>query len=428
MTVRVGLIGLGTVGAEAARTLQAHAEMITARAGAPVTVTEVSARSRSKDRGIDIAGMTWRDDPSQLAISDNVDIVVELVGGEDGPALAAVEAALAAGKHVVTANKAMIARHGGGLAALAEANNMQLAFEAAVAGGIPILKALKEGLAGNEVERVYGILNGTCNFILTEMFSTGRAFDDVLKEAQDLGYAEADPDFDIDGVDAAHKLAILSAIAFGMLPDFDAVEVSGIRDVSALDIKFAKELGYRIRLLGVAAKSKTGIEQRVSACLIPKGADLARIDGVTNAIMVDAAPVGQALLVGPGAGGGATASAVLGDIVDIAAGRTARAFGRDTASLGALKTTPIADRHGAYYIRLNVIDQPGVIADVAGVLGKYGVSIKSVLQHGRQPDEPVPVVMTTHETNEATMRDVASALSALEAAVEAPILMKIESL
>lgn len=428
MTVRVGLIGLGTVGAEAARTLEAHAEIITARAGAPVTVTEVSARSRSKDRGIDITGMTWRDDPSQLAVSDNVDIVVELVGGEDGHALAAVEAALAAGKHVVTANKAMIARHGGRLAALAEANNVQLAFEAAVAGGIPILKALKEGLAGNEVERVHGILNGTCNFILTEMLSTGRAFDDVLKEAQELGYAEADPGFDIDGVDAAHKLAILSAIAFGVKPDFDAVEVSGIRDVSALDIKFAKELGYRIRLLGVAAKSETGVEQRVSACLVPESADLARIDGVTNAVMVDAEPVGQALLVGPGAGGGATASAVLGDIVDIAAGRTARAFGRDTASLGALKTTPIADRHGAYYIRLNVIDQPGVIADVAGVLGKYGVSIKSVLQHGRQPNEPVPVVMTTHETTEATMRDVASALSALEAAAEAPILMKIESL
>ena len=428
MTVRVGLIGLGTVGAEAARTLADHADVITARAGAPVVVTEVSARSRSKDRGIDISEATWRDDPSQLATSDDVDIVVELVGGEDGPALAAVEAALAAGKHVVTANKAMIAKHGARLAALAEANGVQLAFEAAVAGGIPILKALKEGLAGNKVERVYGILNGTCNFILTEMLSTGRAFDDVLKEAQDLGYAEADPGFDIDGVDAAQKLAILSAIAFGAAPDFDAVETSGIRNVSALDITFAAELGYRIRLLGVADKSATGVEQRVSACLVAETADLARIDGVTNAVMVDAHPVGQALLVGPGAGGGATASSVLGDIIDIAAGRTARAFGRDAAGLGALQATPIADRHGAYYIRLNVIDRPGVIADVAGVLGQYGVSIKSVLQHGRQPDEPVPVVMTTHETNEATIREVASALSALEAAVEPPILMKIESL
>lgn len=427
MTVRVGLIGLGTVGAEAARTLEAHAEMITARAGAPVVVTEVSARSRSKDRGIDISGMTWRDDPSQLAVSDNVDIVVELVGGEDGPALAAVEAALAAGKHVVTANKAMIARHGARLAALAEANGAQLAFEAAVAGGIPILKALKEGLAGNDVERVHGILNGTCNFILTEMLSTGRAFDDVLKEAQDLGYAEADPGFDIDGVDAAQKLAILSGIAFGAAPDIDAVETSGIRNVSALDIMFAKELGYRIRLLGVAAKSATGVEQRVSACLVPETADLARIDGVTNAVMVDAEPVGQALLVGPGAGGGATASSVLGDIIDIAAGRRAYAFGQEAASLGALTVTPIADRAGAYYIRLNVIDQPGVIADVAGVLGQHGVSIKSVLQHGRDPNEAVPVVMTTHETTEAVIRDVATALSALEAAVEPPILMKIES-
>ena len=228
-------------------------------------------------------------------------------------------------------------------------------------------------------------------------------------------------------MDAAQKLAILSGIAFGAAPDIDAVEASGIRDVSALDIMFAKELGYRIRLLGVAAKSPTGVEQRVSACLVPETADLARIDGVTNAVMVDAEPVGQALLVGPGAGGGATASSVLADIIDIAAGRRAYAFGQEAASLGALTATPIADRAGAYYIRLNVIDQPGVIADVAGVLGQHGVSIKSVLQHGRDPNEAVPVVMTTHETTEAVIRDVANALSALEAAVEPPILMKIES-
>lgn len=428
MTLRVGLIGLGVVGAETARTLRDHAAMIEARAGRQVVVTEVSARDRSKDRGVDLSAYTWRDDPQDLAASDDVDLVVELIGGDSGPALAAAETALGRGKHFVTANKAMIAHHGARLAALAEEKGASIAFEAAVAGGIPVLKALKEGLAGNRIDRVYGILNGTCNYILTEMFETGRAFDDVLAEAQALGYAEADPTFDIDGIDAAHKLAILAAIAFGGAPDFNAVETSGIRHVSALDIAFAKELGYRIRLFGVAARSEHGVEQRVSACMAPAGAALARIDGVTNAVMIEGAPVGQSLLVGPGAGGGATASAVVGDIVDIAGGRGGRAFGAAAHELAELPVTPIAARRGAYYIRLLVIDRPGVIADVAGVFGRHGVSIESVLQHGRQPEEAVPVVMTTHETTEATVRAVAEELGALAAAIEPPILMRIESL
>jgi homoserine dehydrogenase len=322
----------------------------------------------------------------------------------------------------------MIAHHGAELAVLAEANGASLAFEAAVAGGIPVLKALKEGLAGNRIDRVYGILNGTCNFILTEMFETGRAFDDVLAEAQALGYAEADPTFDIDGIDAAQKLAILAALAFGGAPDFAAVETSGIRQVSSLDIAFAKELGYRIRLFGVAARSETGIEQRVSACMAPVSAALARVDGVTNAVMIEGAPVGQSLLIGPGAGGGATASAVIGDVVDIASGRGGRSFGAAAASLGSMPVTPITARHGAYYLRLMVIDRPGVIADVAGIFGRNGVSIESMLQHGRQPEEAVPVVLTTHETNEATMRAVATALTALAATIEPPILMRIETL
>ncbi len=428
MTLRVGLIGLGVVGAETLRTLCNHAEMIAARAGQPVVVTEVSARDRAKDRGLDLSAYTWREDPIVLAASDNVDLVVELIGGETGPALRAAETALGAGKHFVTANKAMIAHHGARLAALAEAKGASIGFEAAVAGGIPVLKALREGLAGNRIDRVYGILNGTCNFILTEMFETGRAFDDVLAEAQALGYAEADPTFDIDGIDAAQKLAILAALAFGCAPDFDAVETSGIRQVSALDIAFAKELGYRIRLFGVAARSEMGIEQRVSACMAPAGAALARIDGVTNAVMIEGAPVGQSLLVGPGAGGGATASSVVGDIVDVAGGRGGRGFGAAAASLGVMQATPIAARVGAYYIRLMVIDRPGVIADVAGVFGRHGVSIESVLQHGRQPEEAVPVVMTTHETTEATIRAVAAELAALAATIEPPILMRIESL
>lgn len=428
MTMRVGVIGVGVVGAEAIRTLEEHATLIEARAGQPIVVTEVSARDRAKDRGIDLSRYVWRDNPMDLAASPDVDLVVELVGGESGMALAVAEAALGGGKHFVTANKAMIARHGAKLAKEAEANGVGLAFEAAVAGGIPVLKALKEGLAGNRIDSVYGILNGTCNFILTEMFETGRAFDDVLAEAQALGYAEADPTFDIDGVDAAQKLAILAALAFGGAPDVDAVETSGIRRVSALDIAFAKELGYRIRLFGVAQRSETGVEQRVSACMAPAAAALARIDGVTNAVMIEGAPVGQSLLVGPGAGGGATASSVVGDIVDIAAGRGGRGFGAAATSLGGLTAMPIAERNGAYYIRLMVIDRPGVIADVAGILGRHGVSIESVLQHGRQPEEAVPVVMTTHETTEATIRDVVDELGALAAAIEPPILMRIESL
>lgn len=427
MTMRIGVIGLGVVGAETVRTLGDHAAMLEARAGQAIQVTEVTARDKSKDRGLDLSAYTWRDDANALATSDGVDIVVELIGGEDGPALAAAEAALGAGKHFVTANKAMIARHGAKLATLAEANDVTLAFEAAVAGGIPVLKALKEGLAANKIDRVAGILNGTCNYILTEMFETGRAFDDVLKEAQDLGYAEADPTFDVDGIDAAHKLAILAAIAFGGAPDMDAVEISGIRQVTALDIAFAKELGYRIRLLGVAERSASGVEQRVSACMAPRASALARIDGVTNAVMIGGAPVGESLLVGPGAGGGATASSVIADIVDVAAGRGGRGFGAAAAGLGAMPTTPIAERHGAYYIRLMVIDRPGVIADVAGILGRHEVSIESVLQHGRQPEEAVPVVMTTHETTEATIRAVSEELGALAAAIEPPILMRIES-
>lgn len=428
MTLRVGVIGLGVVGAETVRTLANHGAMIEGRAGQPVQVTEVTARDRSKDRGVDLSAYAWRDDPIAIATSENVDLVVELVGGESGPALEAAEAAINAGKHFVTANKAMIARHGARLAELAEAKGVSIAFEAAVAGGIPVLKALKEGLAANRIDSVYGILNGTCNYILTEMFETGRPFDDVLKEAQDLGYAEADPTFDIDGIDAAQKLAILSALAFGGAPDFDSIEVSGIRHVSALDIAFAKELGYVIRLFGVAQRSEMGIEQRVSACMAPKQAALARIDGVTNAVMIEGAPVGQSLLVGPGAGGGATASSVIADVVDIAAARGGRGFGKAAAELGEMPVTPITARHGAYYIRLMVIDRPGVIADVAGVFGRHGVSIESVLQHGRQPEEAVPVVMTTHETTEATIRAVSSELAALAAAIEPPILMRIESL
>ena len=428
MTVRLGVIGLGVVGSETLRTLKDHADIIEARSGQAVQVTEVSARDRLKDRGIDLRDYVWRDHPLSLVASDNVDVVVELVGGEGGVALQIAEAALAAGKHLVTANKAMISRHGATLASLAENHNVTLAFEAAVAGGIPVLKALKEGLAGNRITRVSGILNGTCNYIVTEMFETGRSFADVLKEAQEKGYAEADPAFDIDGIDAAQKLSILAAIAFGGTPHFEAVDTTGIRHVSDLDIRFAKELGYQIRLIGVAEKTPEGLMQRVSACMTPKSHPLARVDGVTNAVLIEGLPVGQSLLVGPGAGGGATASAVMGDIVDIAGRRGARGFGGAASTLKELSITPVSARSGSYYIRVMVIDRPGVIAAMADVFGRNGVSIESLLQHGRQPEEAVPVVMTTHDTNEGTIRNVVTELSALATVAEPPILMRIESI
>jgi len=428
MTIRLGVIGLGVVGAETLQTLTNHSNVIEERSGQKVEIIEVSARDKSRDRGFDVQKYLWRDDPIELATSQNIDVVVELVGGEDGVALEVAEAALKAGKHLVTANKAMIARHGARLAAIAESMNVTLAFEAAVAGGIPALKALKEGLAGNRINRVSGILNGTCNYIVTEMSETGRSFDDVLKEAQAKGYAEADPAFDIDGVDAAQKLSILAAIAFGGTPNFDSVDTSGVRYVTDLDIKFAKELGYQIRLIGVAERTKDGVMQRVSACMTPKAHPLARIDGVTNAVLMEGSPVGQSLLVGPGAGGGATASAVLGDIVDIASGRGARGFGEAASSLKELSVAPVSVRTGSFYIRVMVIDRPGVIAEMAAIFGKNGVSIESFLQHGRQPDEAVPVVMTTHDTNESTIRNVVEQLGALATVAETPILMRIESL
>ena len=423
MTVRVGLIGLGTVGAEAARTLAAHAEMITARAGAPVVVTEVSARSRSKDRGIDISGMTWRDDPSQLAVSDNVDIVVELVGGEDGPALAAVEAALAAGKHVVTANKAMIARHGARLAALAEANGAQLAFEAAVAGGIPVVKTLREGLAGNQINRVAGILNGTCNYILSTMETTGRDFDEVLADAQRLGYAEAEPSFDVDGIDAAHKLTILAAIAFGHQPDFKAVSIQGIRDVSSVDFAYANQLGFRIKLVGVA---EPGLMPRMQTCLLPLNSQLAKVNGVLNAVEFHGTPVGSVLAVGPGAGGGATSSAVLSDLIDIAAGRGGLAFGKPVSQLADSSVV----KNGAgpdkpFYVRLMVVDQPGVLATVTAILQKHDISIEGLLQQGRAPGDVVALVMTTHETPVASLKKALDEMEDLPIVKAKPVAMPI---
>jgi homoserine dehydrogenase len=422
----VALAGLGTVGAGVLSLLRQNADLVAARAGRSIAVTAVSARERTRDRGISLAGLHWFDDPVALARDPAIDVVVEAIGGSEGVARAVVQAALAAGKPVVTANKALLAVHGAALAEAAEAAGVALAFEAAVAGGIPAIKALREGLAGNRISRVAGILNGTCNYILTTMREQGREFAEVLAEAQKLGYAEADPSFDVDGIDAAHKLAILAALAFGRPVDFAAVHVEGIRRVSALDFVFAGELGYRIRLLGLARQTEAGIEQRVHPCMVPQGSPLARVDGVFNAVVAEGDFVGRVMLEGRGAGAGPTASAVVADLIDVARGRTTPVWGARSGALSHAPPVPMAAHVGAYYLRLMVVDRPGVIADVTAALRDAGISLESMLQRGRSPGEAVPVVLVTHETREAAMRDALARIAAMDAVLEDPTLIRIE--
>lgn len=422
----VALGGLGTIGVGVLRLLRDNAEVVAARAGRPIVVTAVSARDRVRERGVSLAGLRWYEDPRALAADPEVEAVVEVIGGADGPARALVEAAIAARKPVVTANKAMLAVHGAELASLAEAAGVPLAFEAAVAGGVPVIKAVREGLAGNRITRIAGIFNGTCNYILTQMASEGREFGEVLADAQRLGYAEADPSFDIDGVDAAHKLAILAALGFGRPVAFAAVYVEGIRAISALDIGFARELGYRIKLLGIARASEAGIEARVHPAMVPAGAPLARVDGVFNAVVAEGDFVGRVVLEGRGAGAGPTASAVVADLVDVARGRFTPVWGAAAGDLANAPSVPISAHVGCYYLRLMVVDRPGVIADVTAVLRDLGVSLESMLQHGRAPGEAVPVVLVTHETPESAMAEAVRRIAGLDAVLEAPRLLRIE--
>jgi homoserine dehydrogenase len=425
--LRIGLAGLGTVGGGVMTLLRDNATLIAARAGRPVVVTAVSARDRNRDRGLPVAGLAWHEDAATLANDPKVDIVVEVIGGSEGAAPALVRAAIAAGKPVVTANKALLALHGGELAGAAEAAGVPLAFEAAVAGGIPAIKALREGLAANNLTSVSGILNGTCNYILTVMREQGHDFAEVLAEAQRLGYAEADPAFDIDGVDAAHKLAILAGLAFGAPVSFATMHVEGIRRISALDIAFARELGFRIKLLGITRRRDGGIEMRVHPAMVPEADPLAQVDGVFNAVVAEGDAVGRVMLMGRGAGAGPTGSAVVADLIDIARGRFAPIWGATAGALPALPTLPMERHVGAYYLRLTVRDQPGVIADVAAALRDAGVSLQSMLQHGQDPGEQVPIVLVTHETVEAQMMTALAAIAALPTVLEPPALIRIEA-
>lgn len=437
--LRLGVAGLGTVGGGLLRLIEAHAARLTETLGRAIVVAGVSARTRSKDRGVALAGVPWFDDPVELAADPSIDAFVELIGGDDGPAKAAVEAALAAGKPVVTANKALLARHGASLARLAEKHGAALNFEAAVAGGIPVIKALREALAGNEIRRVYGILNGTCNYILTKMQDEHRAFADVLKEAQAKGFAEADPTFDIGGFDTAHKLALLTSLAFGTQVAFDQIDVEGIEAITQADIEAAGDLGYRIKLLGVALLTDSGIEQRVHPAMVPQHSAIAEVSGVTNCVAIDGDSVGNLLLVGPGAGAGPTASAVMADVLDIARGASPYPFRVPAAKLEPYKRAKLGWHQGAYYVRLSVYDRPGAMAGIAGRMGEQQVSLESIVQRrprGAQiginarlaPGAPTPVILITHETTEQAIRAALEAIHGDGNVSEQPQMIRIEPL
>ena len=423
--LRVALAGLGTVGGGVVRLLDANRDLIARRAGRPIEVVAVSARDRTKNRGVDIARFEWVDDPGDLARHAGADVVVELVGGSDGPALALARATLAAGKSFVTANKAMLAHHGLELANAAEAANVALKFEAAVAGGIPVIKGLREGAAANEIARVYGILNGTCNFILSKMEAESRDFAEVLAEAQALGYAEADPTFDIDGVDAAHKLSILASIAFGTQPAFADVAATGIRHVIGADIAEAAALGYRVRLLGVAEAGPNGLFQRVHPHLVPLDHPLAHVTGSTNAVVAEGNFVGRLLFQGAGAGDGPTASAVVADLIDIARGEFGPPYAMPAASLLAQGRADSGERRTRAYLRFAVADRVGVLAEIAAAMRDAGVSIESLIQRSAQADGSVLLAIVTHEGPERAVAHALEKLRGSQSLVGQPMWMHI---
>lgn len=431
-TLRVGIAGLGTVGASVVRLLARQQDSLVARTGRAIVVTGVTARDAVKDRGIDLAGAQWFDDPVALARSPHIDLFVELIGGDEGPARASVEAALEAGKSVVTANKALLAKHGMALAMLAEQHRAALAFEASVAGGIPIVKTLREGLAGNSIDRVYGILNGTCNYILTRMEREELDFATCLSEAQRLGYAEADPTFDIGGFDTAHKLAILTSLAFGTRIDATAVSVEGIETVTLADLRAADELGFRVKLLGVAQRTPRGIEQRVHPTMVHKSTAIAQVMGVTNAVTIDADAVHELTLVGPGAGGEATASAVVADIADISRGIRTSPYGLPTQKLTPAAPVEMGRHEGGYYVRLDAQDKPGAAAAIATCLADRDISLESIMQRGRrdlglaQHPATMPVVLITYATTERLIREALADVVAAGVVAGKPQVIRIE--
>jgi homoserine dehydrogenase len=422
-TWRVGVAGLGTVGGGLLHFLAERPGF--APAGDKAVVTAVSARSKSRPRTVDISNLAWFDDPVALAGSPDIDLFVELIGGSDGPAKAAVETALKAGKPVVTANKALIAVHGAELAALAESQGVPLLFEAAVMGGTPAVKMLREAMVGDDVVSVAGILNGTCNFILSEMEKTGRSFADVLREAQGLGYAEADPTMDVGGFDAGHKISILAALAFGCAPNFEAAEIEGISDVDLLDIKLAKDLGYRIKLIAGAAKAEDGVAVKVHPSLVPLDHPLAQAGGALNALFIEGTRIGRIFIQGPGAGAGPTAAAVAADIADVMTRAARPVFQAPAGDLKPFIAIDPARAVGKAYLRIMVQDQPGVIAAISETLAECGVSIDSFLQKPIEGAGGVPIVLVTHATPESKLLDAISRIEKLQTVLERPRLLRV---
>lgn len=431
--LKIGIAGLGTVGASLVRILQERHEQLATTCGRAIEITAVTARERNRDRGVDLSAMHWHDDALSLAETADIDVFVELIGGAGEPAYSAVKAALSRGLHVVTANKALLAAHGIELAGLAEEHGALLNYEAAVAGGIPVIKALRESLTGNTISRVYGIMNGTCNYILTKMEKEGLSFEACLKEAQRLGYAEADPAFDIEGNDTAHKLAILTSLAYGTAIAADDIYLEGITNISIDDIHAAADLGYRIKLLGVAQRTESGIEQRVHPTMVPLDSVIAQVDGVTNAVAIESDILGELLMVGPGAGGNATASAVLGDIADIAKSRPGAqhvpAFGRPVTALLTYKRAQIQSHEGGYFIRLKVVDRTGVFAKIATHMAENHISLESIVQHSKHPvetGEPQTIILVTHATTEQSVRKAVATIKSEGYLVGDPQVIRIE--
>ena len=423
--LRIAIAGLGNVGAAVVKILQQNAQPISQRAGRAIEITAVSARNHARDRGIDISSYDWSDDPVALAQRDDTDLVVEVIGGENGPAKLVIEYALAHRKHVVSANKALLARHGQTLAELAEAQNVALRYEAAVCGGIPIIKALTEGLAANKITRVMGVMNGTCNYILTTMEKTGADYAHVLHDAQRLGYAEADPAFDVGGMDAAQKLALLAAAAFGTRIDYDGIAVEGIDHISLTDIVQARDMGFSIKLLGLARMTNEGLEQRMQPCLVPESSPLGQLDGVTNMVVVEGDFIGQTVYRGPGAGAGPTASAVVADIIDIARGLIIPTFGVPAVGLSqATRATSGVD--AAYYLRFSLSDRPGALGLIATALGNHSISINRMRQYGHD-SVIAPVLIVTHATARANLDAALKDIAKIDVSLAPPVALRIET-
>ena len=423
--LRLGIAGLGTVGVGVIKIIQNKLSLLKARTGKQILISAVTAKSKTKDRGIDLSPYQWERDPASLANREDIDVFIELIGGHEGAAKEAVEIAISKGKNVVTANKALLAHHGHELALKAEENESILRFEAAVAGGIPVIKSLTEGLAGNSINRIMGVMNGTCNYILTRMESSGLSYEEVFSEANELGYLEADPNLDIGGIDAAHKLSILSSIAFGTELNFNGVELDGIDKITINDIHQAADMGFRIKLLGVSQMTSSGLEQRMSPCLVPTGSPLGQLEGGTNMIVMEGDQVGQIVLRGAGAGEGPTASAVVSDIMDIARGLSLATFGQPAKTLKKASSSK-SQTPAPYYLRMLLHDEPGALAKITKILSQFNVSIDRMRQYGHE-DENAPVLIVTHEIKHEDLMTAIQELPNTQVLKAQPLAIRIEA-